>query len=246
LVIGIAILAGHNLLDMFWPGSSLMEEQWPIWVSLHAQMAVRAGPFLLLFAYPLIAWIGVMLLGFGISEVFAWEPERRNRTLTRAGMAMTVAFLLLRALDGYGDPNHWQWQQAGLGATAIDFLNTTKYPPSLVFLLMTLGPAAMLCGVADSITGLVKESLVMFGRVPFAFYVAHFFLIHVLSVILGMLQGFSFHQMMTAFLFYPNGYGVGLAGVYVAWMLVIAILYPYCRWVAGVKARRRDWWLSYL
>ena len=86
----------------------------------------------------------------------------------------------------------------------------------------------------------------MFGRVPFAFYVAHFFLIHTLSVLLGQLQGFSFRQMMTVFLFYPKGYGVGLAGVYVAWMLVIAILYPFCRWVAGVKARRRDWWLSYL
>ena len=86
----------------------------------------------------------------------------------------------------------------------------------------------------------------MFGRVPFAFYVAHFFLIHVLSLILGLFQGFGFRQMMTVFLFYPNGYGVGLTGVYVAWMLVIAILYPYCRWVAKVKAKRRDWWLSYL
>jgi len=92
----------------------------------------------------------------------------------------------------------------------------------------------------------VKDSLVMFGRVPFAFYVAHFYLIHTLSVILGRLQGFSFRQMMTVFLFYPKGYGVGLTGVYVAWMLVIAILYPYCRWVARVKAQRRDWWLSYL
>ena len=215
-------------------------------MSLHAQMAVRAGPFLFLFAYPIVAWIGVMLLGFGVSEVFAWPQERRNRILLRAGIAMTAAFLLLRAFDGYGDPNHWQWQQAGPGATVIDFFNTTKYPPSLLFLLMTLGPAAMLCGVADKITGVIKESLVMFGRVPFAFYVAHFFLIHTLSVILGRLQGFSFRQMMTVFLFYPKGYGVGLTGVYVVWMLVIAILYPYCRWVAAVKARRRDWWLSYL
>jgi uncharacterized membrane protein len=246
LVLGLAIVAGHNMLDGFWPASSLLEEQWPIWVSLHAQMAMRAGPFLFLFAYPLFAWIGVMLLGFGVSGVFAWPQERRNRILLRAGIAMTAAFLLLRAFDGYGDPNHWQRQQAGLVATVIDFLNTTKYPPSLLFLLMTLGPAAMLCGVADRATGAVKESLVMFGRVPFAFYVAHFFLIHTLSVILGQLQGFSFRQMMTVFLFYPQGYGVGLAGVYIAWALVIIILYPYCRWVAGVKAKRRDWWLSYL
>jgi uncharacterized membrane protein len=159
---------------------------------------------------------------------------------------MTAAFFLLRSFDGYGDPNHWKWQEAGLGATVIDFLNTTKYPPSPVFLLMTVGPAAMLCGVADRIGGAVKASLVMFGRVPFAFYVAHFYLIHALSVMLGLLQGFGFQEMLTVFLFYPKGYGLGLPGVYAAWALVIAILYPYCRWVAGVKARRRDWWLSYL
>ena len=246
LVLGVAIVAGHNLLDIFWPASSLFDEKWPIWVSLHGQMAERAGPYIFVFAYPLLAWIGVMLLGFGVSEVFAWPEERRNEFLVRAGIAMTAAFLVLRVVDGYGDPNHWQWQQAGLVPSVIDFFNTTKYPPSLLFLLMTLGPAAMLCGVADKLTGVVKESLVMFGRVPFAFYVAHFYLIHTLSVILGRLQGFGFRQMMTAFLFYPKGYGVGLTGVYVAWMIVIAILYPYCRWVAGVKARRRDWWLSYL
>jgi len=246
LLLGLVIVAGHNLLDRFWPASELFDEKWPLWVSLHAQMAVRAGPFLFLFAYPIVAWIGVMLLGFGVSKVFAWPQERRNRILLRTGIVITAGFLFLRALDGYGDPNHWKWQQAGLGSTTIDFFNTTKYPPSLIFLLMTLGPAAMLCGVADKITGAVKETLVIFGRVPFAFYVAHFYLIHTLSVILGKLQGFSFRQMMTGFLFYPKGYGVGLTGVYFVWTLVIVILYPYCRWVAAVKARRRDWWLSYL
>jgi uncharacterized membrane protein len=246
LVFGLAIAIGHNLLDRFWPASSLLEEKWPIWVSLHSQMAKGSGPFVFVFAYPLLPWIGVMLLGFGISEVFSWPQERRNGTLLRSGIVMTAAFFLLRIIDGYGDPNHWQWQPAGLTATVIDFLNTTKYPPSLIYLLMTLGPPAILCGVSDRISGAVKEALVMFGRVPFAFYVAHFFLIHVLSLILGRLQGFGFRQMMTAFLFYPKGYGLSLTGVYVVWLLLIAILYPYCRWVAAVKARRRDWWLSYL
>ena len=128
----------------------------------------------------------------------------------------------------------------------IDFLNTTKYPPSLLFLLMTLGPAAMLCAFADRFSGVVKDSLVMFGRVPFAFYVAHFYLIHTLSLLLGLLQGFSISQMRTLFLFYPQGYGVSLPVVYLVWMLVIAMLYPFCRWVAAVKSRRRDWWLSYV
>ena len=128
----------------------------------------------------------------------------------------------------------------------MDFLNTTKYGPSLLFLLMIYGPAAILCAKADRFTGFIKDTLVMFGRVPFAFYVAHFFLIHALSILLGLWQGFSASQFFTIFLFYPKGYGLSLSGVYGVWVLVIVMLYPFCRWVAGVKARRRDWWLSYL
>src|SRR6185436_7431410 len=109
----------------------------------------------------------------------------------RAGLALTAVFVMLRAVDVYGDPNPWQRQPGGTTATVIDFLNTTKYPPSLAFLLMTLGPAAILCAAADRITGAVKDALVMFGRVPFAFYVAHFLLIHILSVLLGVVQGFD-------------------------------------------------------
>lgn len=249
LVLGVAIIAGHNLLDAVWPASSIMEPG-AIWLALHAQTSQVSGPFLFLFAYPLLPWIGVMLLGFGSAGLFELAPERRDTLLRRAGIAMTVAFVVLRALDVYGDPNHWHTQPSGALATVIDFLNTTKYPPSLLFLLMTLGPAAIVCSFADRIThGLgarIKEVLVMFGRVPFAFYVAHFYLIHVLAVALGMAQGHRPGQMFTVFLFYPDGYGVPLWGVYVVWALVIAMLYPLCRWVAGVKARRRDWWLSYL
>jgi hypothetical protein len=146
----------------------------------------------------------------------------------------------------YGDPNPWQVQPAGLTATVIDFLNTAKYPPSLAFLLMTLGPPAILLAFADRITGFVKESLVIFGRAPFAFYVAHVFLIHVLSVLTGVLQGFEAQQFLTIFFYFPPGYGLSLPAVYTVWLIVIAILYPLSRRVAGVKAQHRDWWLSYL
>jgi uncharacterized membrane protein len=155
---------------------------------------------------------------------------------------LTAGFLLIRAVVIYGDPNPWQTQPAGITATVMDFLNTTKYPPSLDYLLMTLGPATILCSFADRMTGAIKGALVMFGRVPFAFYVAHFFLIHLLSVFLGMIQGFTVHQMMTTYRFYPKGYGiaavvgVGRGG---------ALLYPLCRWWQ-VKARRRDWVASYI
>jgi len=246
LALGIVIIAGHNLLDGFWPATRLFDEQWPLWVALHSQMALPVGPFLLIFIYPLLPWVGVMLLGFGLAGIFELPQVRCNALLLRIGMAVTVAFLVLRAFDVYGDPNPWQAQPGGTTTTVIDFLNTTKYPPSLTFLLMTLGPAAILCAFADGITGAVKDALIMFGRVPFAFYVVHFILIHTLSVFLGVIQGFDVSHMITIFFYYPKGYGVGLAGVYAVWMLVVVLMYPFCRWVAAVKARRRDWWLSYV
>jgi hypothetical protein len=111
---------------------------------------------------------------------------------------------------------------------------------------MTLGPAAILCAFADRITGRIKDTFVMFGRVPMAFYAMHFFLIHSISVLLGVFQGFKIQQMLTHYRFFPNRYGVSLAGVYLIWAIVIVLLFPACRWVALQKARRSDWWLSYV
>ncbi len=250
LALGAVVVVAHNLLDPIWPASQLFDQQWPVWVSLHSAMSVPAGPFLFIFRYPLLPWIGVMLLGFGISGVFDLAPARRNALLRAAGAALTLGFVVLRASGIYGDPDPWQLQPGGAVATVIDFLNVTKYPPSLLFLMMTLGPAAMLCSVADRISGglpgVVKGALVVFGRAPFAFYVAHLYLIHLLSVLLGLIQGFSLDQTMTSSRFYPKGFGVGLPEVFIVWALVVAALYPLCRWVAGVKARRNDWWLSYV
>jgi hypothetical protein len=110
---------------------------------------------------------------------------------------------------------------------------------------MTLGPATS-CALADRVPDVIKDVLVTFGRAPFAFYVAHLYLIHSLSVLLGVAQGFTLDQTMTMSRFYPNGFGLGPLAVFVVWVLVVASLYPLCRWVAGVKARRRDWWLSYI
>ena len=111
---------------------------------------------------------------------------------------------------------------------------------------MTLGPAAMLCARADRLPRAVTNRLVTFGRVPFAFYVAHVLLIHLLSMAVGVVQGFDASQFVTVFFFYPQGDGVGLAAVYGLWLLVVALLYPWCAWMAALKQRRRDWWLSYI
>ncbi len=246
LVIGALIVLGHNGLDGHWPATQgLVDTSPPLWAALHVPMSKTWGQMHFLFLYPLLPWAGVMLLGFGVAGLFERPPEARNRALLLWGIAITAAFLLLRAIDGYGEPNHWQAHERG-AATFIDFLNTTKYPPSLLFLLMTLGPAAILCACADRMRGFFKDALVMFGRVPFAFYVAHFYLLHVLAIQLGVTQGFTASQMMTFPLFFPQGYGVNLLGVYGVWALVIVALYPFCRWVAGVKSRSRAWWLSYL
>jgi uncharacterized membrane protein len=247
LWLGLAIVLGHNLLDPVWPASAALDgKAWPLWVSLHSQMAVQAGPFLFVVIYPVLAWIGVMLVGFGASPIFELPEFRRNRLLLRTGLAVTAAFVVLRAIDVYGDPNGWQPQPGGLVSTVLDFLNTTKYPPSLDFLLMTWGPAAILCALADRVPRGVSSVLVTYGRVPFAFYVPHFYLIHLIAIVIGVMQGFTVAQIATLFFFYPKGFGLGLPGVYLVWLVVIALLYPFCRWVGEVKARRRDWWLSYL
>jgi len=212
LWLGIAIIATHNLVDPVWPSTQLLDTQWPLWTALHAQMSISATPFLFVNVYPVPVWIGVMLLGFGVSPVFEWTEARRNTLLVRLGLALTAAFVVLRALDVYGDPNHWQNQPGGATATVIDFLNTTKYPPSLLFLLMTLGPSAIVCAFAGRVPDALRSFFVIFGRVPFAFYVAHLYLIHTLTVVLGIAQGFRAGEMFTLFAFLPKGYGVPASG----------------------------------
>jgi uncharacterized membrane protein len=246
LWIGAFIISAHNLLDPFWPQSNLFNNSHPIWVGLHAQMGISGEQFLVVVGYPLIPWFAVMMLGYGMAGIFRKSPAQRDRQLLLTGLAAVLAFMLLRALDFYGEPKAWHPSPNGALYTVMSFLNTSKYPPSLDYLLMTLGPAAILCSCADRLSGWFKDMLVMFGRVPFAFYVAHFYLAHLLAVAIGMAQGFGAGEMAVFFPFKPQGAGVGLGGVYLVWLCMIAMLYPFCRWVAGVKARRSDWWLSYL
>ena len=246
LIIGTAILAGHNLLDAVWPATGgVCDFGHPWWVAIHAQMAIAGGPFVFAMVYPLLPWIGVMLLGFGTAFLFREPAQTRNAWLLTWGVAATAAFAALRGIGIYGEPNPWQIQGSAT-STLIDFLNVTKYPPSLAFLLMTLGPAAILCAFVDRVPDRIKRPLIVFGRAPFAFYVAHLYLIHTLAVGFGVIQGFNASDFLTYGFFFPKGYGVGLPGTYAVWLLVVALLYPLCKWVAAMKDRHRDWWLSYL
>ena len=184
-----------------------------------------------------------MALGFCLGSVMSLDGAARRRWLVRAGLATTAAFVVLRTVNVYGDPQ--PWSPPGL----LSFLRCTKYPPSLDFLLMTLGPALLVLAWLDGVRLSPANPLMVFGRVPLFYFLLHLYLIHGLAVLLALLSyghaGFLFGSPPNADS-YPQGYGWSLATVYVVWLVVVALSYPLCRWFAGVKRRRRDWWLAYL
>jgi uncharacterized membrane protein len=246
LLIGAAIILGHNLLDAFWPAASTTGVTGPLWTVLHARQRYEIDPLSIYFSYPLLPWVGVMLLGFGAAGLFELPAKQRDAWLLRIGIGLIAAFILVRTLNGYGDPGAWTIKPDSAAASIMSFLGTTKYPPSFLYLLMTLGPAAIACAYAERLPAPVRNVLQTFGRAPLAFYIAHLYLIHALAIPLGVLQGFAAPEFLTHYRFFPDGFGVGLPGVYLIWIAAVALLYPLCKWVAALKARRQDWWLSYV
>lgn len=245
LLVGLIIVIGHNSLDGLWPKSDLFGGTSSSLFLLFYQGSSQLGPLFIAGVYPLLAWFGIMLLGYGTAFIFEWEASRRDVALTKIGLLLIAGFFLLRGLGYYGDANGWIFH-GNFTSTAMDFMNVTKYPPSLLFLMITLGPMLLVCAGADRLSGRLKETLVMFGRVPFAFYVLHLYLIHALALLLGLWQGYSAEDFLVPYMFLPEGYGIGLPEVYLVWALVILMLYPVCKWFAELKNRRKDWWLSYL
>jgi uncharacterized membrane protein len=174
------------------------------------------------------------------------DLHTRRRRLLLVGAGMTVGFVLLRWLNGYGGPQPWSVQPRE-GMTLVSFLNTQKYPPSLLYLMMTLGPALMFLALVDQARGPVARFFETIGRVPFFFYIAHIYLIHLMVLLVAAVQGRALGDFLNAFFVYPPDWGFGLPIVYVLWVVAVVLLYPMCRWFAGLKSRRRDLtWLSYL
>ncbi|MGE5790454.1 MAG: DUF1624 domain-containing protein [Syntrophaceae bacterium] len=239
---GALMIVTHNGLDSIQP---LLSEASPLWVIFHIPGRLTIGTWDFLVIYPLIPWIGVMALGYAMGPYFVGENPQRRRRLLQAGALLTLSFMVLRLTNLYGDPVKWVVHQNGVD-TLISFLSVTKYPVSLQFLLLTLGPALMLLGYFERVSGGVAQKLVTIGHVSFFFYVVHFYVIHSIAVLIGLWQGLGVRDMAVFFLYYPAQFGLSLAGVYVVWGAVILAMYPACVWFAGVKARRRDWWLSYL
>jgi uncharacterized membrane protein len=238
---GLALVLGHNLLDGITPDQ--LGALAPLWRVLHVPGPLEVLPVYLL--YPLVPWAGVMALGYAAGPaVFSRDPAD-SRRLAWAGGLLVLAFVALRALDVYGDPSP-RLDDGTPALLAMSFLNLTKYPPSLLFLLMTLGPALVALALLRWAKGPVAGVFVTFGRVPFLFYVTHLYLVHALAVAAGAAQGYPEADMRTVFLFLPDGYGFGLPVIYLVWLGVVAALYPLCQWYAALKARSRAWWLSYL
>lgn len=249
-IFGVALIAAHNLFDGI--SASGLGFGAAVWRLLHQQGPLFIGKEHTLFlAYPVIPWIGITAVGYALGQIFEWDSERRRGFLLRTGLAAIAGFLILRSLNAYGDPRHWSVQVSSV-RTALSFFDTTKNPPSLVFALMTLGPILLLLRSVDGGLSRWLKPAVVFGRVPLFYFFMHVVLIHALVIVVGF---FRYGNVRWAFqspsldqypFAQPNGWPFGLPIVYAIWIGVVVALWPLCRWFAGVKARRRDWWLSYL
>jgi uncharacterized membrane protein len=247
---GIAMVAGHNLLDGI---SAASFGAWaPLWSILHAPgIILNNGRSVVVISYVLIPWIGVTALGFCLGSLFRGDAERRKTFLLRMGIGLCAAFLALRLANVYGDPVAWSLQKSPLW-TLISFLNLTKYPPSLLFLLMTLGPVLLLLRAFETRVPQIFQPALVIGKIPLFFFLLHFFLIHLLAVLASWLRYGEITEMFRSpdlghFPFsQPPHWGAPLPLIYAIWIAVILILYPLCRWYAQVKQRSTAWWLSYL
>ena len=248
--LSISLIAFHNLLDNV-PSERFGRLAW-LWDILHQQGLFTSRGINFLTAYPVLPWIGVMAAGYCLGGVFEWDAARRQRFLFRLGLVLTAAFCVLRGINSYGDPVPWGHQPSA-GFTVLSFLNTTKYPPSLDFLLMTIGPALVAMAWLEKWTLSSTNPLIVFGRVPFFYYVAHLAVAHGIAIVLNAVR-----YGLTPFLFiappsmggarelFPAVYGFPLWTVYAIWLVVLMLLYPACLWFSRLKQRRRDWWLSFL
>ncbi len=248
-IIGVAIIALHNLV-MPWLSSHIpLGELWKILYIGFFEGPVAGTPLIVL--YSIIPWIGVMAAGYAFGTALVMEPARRNRVCLRLGLGATALFLVLRGSNIYGDPR--PWSSTTPMPALLSFLNTTKYPASLSFLLMTLGPTIALLPLLDRARGRIANWLTLFGRVPFFYYLLHIPLIHALALVvsvirLGAVSPWLFTNHPMANPPAPEGYTWSLGLLYLVWASAIVMLYFPCRWYADLKARRTDLggWLKYL
>jgi uncharacterized membrane protein len=253
---GIGVIFLHNVMDLLPPSTTEQLSQgslaW-LWQILYFGGFIQLGqngPTLAVL-YSIFPWVGVMAAGYAFGVVLTFEPKRRDRICVAIGVSAIVLFLMLRWVDAYGDPRHWHLAGESQAPTAFRFINTTKYPASLDFLLMTLGPAILLMPLAERARGKIGEIIAVFGKVPMFYYLLHIPTIHLAAVLIsGARQGtvnpwlFGNHPMMSPPP--PPGYTWSLGVLYAVFVVVLAILYWPCRWYARRKAANPAGWMKYI
>jgi len=251
LVLGLVLVFGHNLLDLI----RLTPEQ-PghfFWAIMQQSGFFPIAPErFVLAAYPLIPWLGIMLTGYGIGYIYnkGFDAAERRKILTYAGVVAILLFIVLRFINVYGDPRVWAPQKNAI-FTFMSFINVTKYPVSLLYTLVTLGPVLIIMAWTENLKTKALEPFRIVGRVPLFYYILHFYLIHFTALCAYMITtGTPFSELDFHFLKgfggIPAGAGYGLVWVYVAWASIVIALYPLCKWYHRYKSAHNYWWLGYL
>jgi uncharacterized membrane protein len=247
LMTGLILIFGHNALDgiRLVPGDA----GYGIWVFL---MQSGFVPPAIAVPYALIPWLGIFLAGYGTGALYMkdFDPAQRRKILLNTGVAAIVLFIVMRAINVYGDLTPWTVQKNTI-FTIMSFMNTTKYPVSLLFTLMTIGPVLVLLSWLEKSTNKTLERVSVFGRVPFFYYLMHFLVMHTAALVLYLIiSGSSFSELnfslMQTLGGIPRGFGYTLGWTYVAWLGTILLMYPLCVWYDQYKRSHKSWWLSYL
>ena len=252
LVIGMVILFGHNLLDSIHATGNTFKDF--LWAEFHERKRFYIGGHQVTTGYSILAWLGIMMLGYSFGMLYKKEMDAalRKKYLLLIGSIAIILFVLLRVINSYGDMAPWATQPSFV-LTVCSFFNVTKYAPSLMYNLMTLGPAVIILALLEKPLNWWGKIIIPFGKVPLFFYILHLFLIHDLAVVAVVASGRPWKDMVITTLAnakespWLKGYGYSLAGTYVVWLLVIAMLYPLCKWYDKYKTNHKEkWWLSYL
>jgi len=251
LFTGLLLIAGHNLLDkVHVPGTGMASF---LWALLHDHGFFTFGPVTFHVFYPLLPWIGIMAVGFCFGSLYlpGYDPARRRKMLFAIGSGAILLFILLRSGNFYGDAAYWSVQKNPI-FSFLSFLNVTKYPPSLLYILMTLGPALIFLALSERPLNAWTARIAIYGRVPMFYYLAHVFLIHFLALIAAQLSGYRWTDMILNGMVNSSpdlkGYGFNLPTVYIIWIGLVLTLYPFCKWYDRYKRSHQatKWWLSYL
>jgi uncharacterized membrane protein len=247
LYFSLLLIFGHNLLNnIHFPGNIL-------WALLHEQLFFKLSDHtMLMVVYPVVPWIAVMPLGYFFGSFYdqAVDSNKRKITFNWIGVAAIVLFLILRFTNLYGDPKPFEHYDT-LPKALISSFNPTKYPPSLLYLLMTVGAAFLFLANTEKLKGKMVNFFCTFGRVPFFYYILHLYLLHIMAMLFAQLSGFGWQKMIlsTFIAFEPGmkGYGFSLWVVYAVWIAIIILLYPLCKMFYRYKQMHKEkWWLSYL